>query len=331
MVLDDESNAKLWQRNDYHAFGMHINQPVDGVPTPELIGINDRYYNGKEYDDQTTWLDYGARQYDYSLGRWMAVDPMAQEYFGTSPYVFVLNRPTVSVDTDGRRVYFIGGAGNDQDGWNYINRWGKAFKKSGINFYRVNASHGTSGDIAFTNLYRDSGFENDTKPPSTQNIVSGLSPAPYQYSTKTHPVSEATLDATVSMYKKQLKDNPLKEGEQFNLAGYSYGSVLQAQAALKLASSGQVIDNLILIGSPISDKSDLWKQLNSNKNIKNVIRYDIKGDLLSNPQDIYDFIQGGIQNKSDDGPHFNAARPGQQANQLIQTIIQWLQQQGVKN
>lgn len=60
------------------------------------------------------------------------------------------------------------------------------------------------------------------------------------------------------MYKQMLKDNPLKEGEQLNFVGYSYGSVLQAQVALRLAESGQVIDNLVLVGSPISDKSDFF-------------------------------------------------------------------------
>ncbi|MDQ1094926.1 MULTISPECIES: hypothetical protein [Chryseobacterium] len=143
------------------------------------------------------------------------------------------------------------------------------------------------------------------------------------------------IDATVSMYQKQLKDNPLKEGEQFNMVGYSYGSFLQAQSALRLADFGQVIYNLVLIGSPISDKSDLMKQLKGNKNIKNVTRYDLKGDALSNPQDMYDYlitgglIQGGIQ--GDDAHHFDAARPGNQADQLMNTIVQWLQKQGVKN
>jgi RHS repeat-associated protein len=102
LVLDDESNAKLWQRNDYQAFGMHINQPVDGVPTPDLMGINDRYYNGKEFDDQTTWLDYGARQYDYSLGRWMAVDPKSEKYYSWSPYHTVFDNPLKFIDPDGK-------------------------------------------------------------------------------------------------------------------------------------------------------------------------------------------------------------------------------------
>lgn len=115
-----------------------------------------------------------------------------------------------------------------------------------------------------------------------------------------------------------------------NMIGYSFGSVMSAQVALRLAEKGQVVDNLVLIGSPISDKSDLYKQLKEHKNIKNVIRYDIPGDYLSNPQDIYDWIQGARQNSSDDGRHFDLARPGSEADKNIQVVIEWLRQQGVK-
>jgi surfactin synthase thioesterase subunit len=138
------------------------------------------------------------------------------------------------------------------------------------------------------------------------------------------------ITKTVAAYQEDLKKTPLKEGEQFNLAGYSYGSVLQAQVALELANSGQVVDNLILIGSPISDKSDLYKQLSENKNIKNILRYDFKGGKLSNPRDVFDFIQGGLQGltQGNNAHHFDAARPGAEVDKLMNTIVEWLQQQG---
>lgn len=147
------------------------------------------------------------------------------------------------------------------------------------------------------------------------------------------PVQNKTINKTVAAYQEDLKKSPLKEGEQFNLAGYSYGSVLQAQVALKLANSGQVIDNLILIGSPIGDNSDLYKELSGNKNIKNILRYDLKGDALSNPQDVFDFLNGARQGivEGNDAHHFDAARPGSAANKLIDTIVQWLKDKGVKN
>ena len=51
-----------------------------------------------------------------------------------------------------------------------------------------------------------------------------------------------------------------------------------------------------------------------------------------------EFLQGGasattvpVVGEGDNAHHFDAARPGNQADKLINTIVQWLQQQGVKN
>lgn len=251
------------------------------------------------------------------------VDREAEKYERHSPYAYVLNRPTVAVDPDGKRVYFVGGANNDQDGWNYVQRWANSFRNHGINdFRRVNMSNGKMGDVNFTAQYRNSAYTNKDVFMNGEVIDS-----------RREPVQNKTINKTVAAYQEDLKKSPLKEGEQFNLAGYSYGSVLQAQVALKLANSGQVIDNLILIGSPIGDNSDLYKELSGNKNIKNILRYDLKGDALSNPQDVYDFLNGARQGivEGNDAHHFDAARPGAAANKLIDTIVQWLKDKGVKN
>jgi hypothetical protein len=64
---------------------------------------------------------------------------------------------------------------------------------------------------------------------------------------------------TVGMYK----------GKQFNLIGYSYGSLLAAQTANFYAKKGVKIDHLVLIGSPI--ESVFLADLITNNNIKNVI------------------------------------------------------------
>lgn len=92
-----------------------------------------------------------------------------------------------------------------------------------------------------------------------------------------------------------------------------------------------------MIGSPIADDSDLYKQLTGNKNIGNVLRVDIEGDLLSNPQDVADYLRGAVQNgpeifggQGDNGPHFDLARPGQETNRLQQVVSEWLRQQGVE-
>ena len=51
------------------------------------------------------WSDYGARWYDASIGRWNAVDQLAELYLGNSPFVYTLNNPVNYVDPDGRWVW----------------------------------------------------------------------------------------------------------------------------------------------------------------------------------------------------------------------------------
>jgi hypothetical protein len=261
---------------------------------------------------------------------------LAEKYFSASPYIYVLNNPVNAIDPDGKRVFFVGGAGNDQIGWNYIAKWQKAFDEGGIQgFTRINASHDNpedlrqgsapTGDIMFTAFHRNSAFEF----------------MPGSHFTEERYVEDEQIDNAIGQIQKSLTDKPLAEGEQFNLAGYSYGSVLQAHIALRLANSGQKIDNLILVGSPISDNSPLYKELLKNKNIGKVHRIDIKKDLISNPKDVFQFIRGGQQNadpeNKGEGPHFDLARPGSgngdnndTYKHVQQVVVQWLKQQGVK-
>jgi RHS repeat-associated protein len=63
-------------------------------------------YNGKELQDEfgLNWYDYGARNYDASLGRWMNLDPMAHNYMKYSPYSYTINNPVNNIDYNGKFV-----------------------------------------------------------------------------------------------------------------------------------------------------------------------------------------------------------------------------------
>jgi pimeloyl-ACP methyl ester carboxylesterase len=257
--------------------------------------------------------------------RWGAGDPLADKYFSSSPYVYVLNNFVNAVDPDGKRVFFVAGAGNDQGGWNYVERWGQAFQQSGISgFTRLNVSHDNPedlrgggkpwGDMSFTSSFR--GSRNTTYQDANTNIV------------KTRRLKDKMVSKAVADINQNLEDNPLAEGEQLNLAGYSYGSVVQAHAALSLADQGKKIDNLILIGSPISSDSDLYSELSNHENIGNVIRVDIDEDFLSDPQGM-DFLRGVLQNLGIDGAHFDMARPGKEADKKIKKTTDDLKKEGV--
>jgi pimeloyl-ACP methyl ester carboxylesterase len=71
-----------------------------------------------------------------------------------------------------------------------------------------------------------------------------------------------------------------KPSEQFNLIGYSYGSLLAAQTANSYAKQGHIVNHLVLIGSPID--GDFLAKLRSNKNIKKIVVLNLNhvGDQL---------------------------------------------------
>jgi RHS repeat-associated protein len=60
-------------------------------------------YNNKELDQMhgLNWYDYSARFYEPSLGRFTTMDPLAEKYYGWSPYAYVMNNPMKYVDIKG--------------------------------------------------------------------------------------------------------------------------------------------------------------------------------------------------------------------------------------
>lgn len=70
-------------------------------------------------------------------------------------------------------------------------------------------------------------------------------------------------------------------GAQFNLIGYSYGSVIAAQVAMKYANGGTKVNHVVLIGSPIS--KPFLVRLESNKNISRVVVVNLvnQGDPIA--------------------------------------------------
>ena len=88
------STGTVEETNHYYPFG--------GV-FAATNNVQSYKYNGKEFDSKNglNWYDYGARHYDVALGRFVTVDPMAEKYYGMSPYAYCGNSPVNRIDPTG--------------------------------------------------------------------------------------------------------------------------------------------------------------------------------------------------------------------------------------
>ncbi|NAS12906.1 RHS repeat domain-containing protein [Poritiphilus flavus] len=92
-------STEIREMNNYYPFGLK-HQGYNTVQN----GRDHKYgFNGKEEQQALglEWLDFSARNYDASLGRWMNFDPLAELMRRHSPYNFAFDNPVYFIDPDG--------------------------------------------------------------------------------------------------------------------------------------------------------------------------------------------------------------------------------------
>jgi RHS repeat-associated protein len=112
----------LWKKSDgqkncdsYYAFGLTFNSY-----TRENSTQQNYLYNGKEMQDELSlgWNDYGARMYMSDIGRWGAMDQLAEKGRRWSPYTYAYNNPIRFIDPDGMESIDVTETGQSGGGSN---------------------------------------------------------------------------------------------------------------------------------------------------------------------------------------------------------------------
>ncbi|WP_291285702.1 DUF6443 domain-containing protein [Flavobacterium sp.] len=97
--LSYDKTLAIQEENNYYPFGLK----QEGYNIVKK-GVENKYkYNGKELQDELglNFYDYGARNYDPALGRWMNIDPLAEKSRRFNPYTYALDNPVYFIDPDG--------------------------------------------------------------------------------------------------------------------------------------------------------------------------------------------------------------------------------------
>jgi RHS repeat-associated protein len=113
-VYAKNGELEIIEENNYYPFGLKhkgYNNVVNGTHHPYT-------FNGKEEQEELglNWHDFGFRNYDASLGRWMNIDNLAEKYYNYSPYIYTANNPIYYIDPDGQQIiiHYQDEDGNDQ-------------------------------------------------------------------------------------------------------------------------------------------------------------------------------------------------------------------------
>ena len=109
--------TEILEENHYYPYGLThkgysghhltvgLGQPGTGITLiPVSPENNDSYlykFGGMEYQSGLDTYDFGARNYDAALGRWMNLDPLAELMRRHSPYNYAFNNPVYFIDPDG--------------------------------------------------------------------------------------------------------------------------------------------------------------------------------------------------------------------------------------
>ena len=105
VVADSDGNVA--QVNHYYPYGDRFEDSRYAL-TSSSLSSTDRLYSGKELDSESGLHDFEARYDDTLFGRFTTMDPMAEKYYGVSPYAYCAGNPVNRVDPSGKtiRIYY---------------------------------------------------------------------------------------------------------------------------------------------------------------------------------------------------------------------------------
>ncbi|MGD1958295.1 MAG: RHS repeat-associated core domain-containing protein [Fulvivirga sp.] len=303
--------SKIIQTADYYPFGMEMAGGYQRITARE----NKFKYNGKELQEETGWLDYGARMYQPEIGRFFTQDRFAEKYYGLSPYQYAANNPIRYIDVNGDSIDVYDPSGNLvmtlDDGKEKVtgmyfqksktNKKGKTTYSNGVSFEYNDAELDREGakndglkvrfaDRDINGIMEKSGvnsdaaqdspwsyIERESRPKGDESILSGKSSGKMDY-----------LNYTKYGYLNIVRG---PNGDRVAYNDFDYGNFLWGMGGKKLGFSYRTLQGASHLNNAVNSKSDNpgvpYRILDSNADqraIRNGYYYGVKPQQ-SDPQE----------------------------------------------
>lgn len=118
-------------------------------------------FSGKPLDLETGYSYFGARYLDSKLGLWLSVDPMADKFYSTSPYMFCVGNPLSFIDYNGMdtiifnsKGYFGSPIPDGKDFDTYVKVNNKEFNANKISYNKNGKLRGRHANRRFSKDFR---------------------------------------------------------------------------------------------------------------------------------------------------------------------------------
>ena len=223
-LKDHQGNNRVvtyWNGSQWIAEQVNHYYPFGGLFAEGITTSSQPYkYNGKELDRMygLDWYDYEARMYDSALGRFMVMDPMAEEMYSWSTYTYCLDNPIKHVDKDGKIPLLAGLIGGATD---YIIQvavnkiGGKSWSESltNVDTKSIMVSAGTSmAGIGLGNVV-NKGIKAVRMAQTSSKVAAALEMA-----------GKVVVDATLSVTSQYIKEGEVSGKEVAVDVGAGYGA-----------------------------------------------------------------------------------------------------------